>query len=67
MPFLVITDPLNEDNNVGRNTNLPRLQAIFTACYKCLVRSSPYSGNVLLRMLHEAKYFWPEEGEQRRM
>lgn len=54
LPYLLIQDPLNPANNVGRNTSLPQLQSILKACYKSLtaVVSGP---NSLIQMLSAAR------------
>lgn len=54
LPYLLIQDPLNLANNVGRNTNLAQLQTILKACYKALTRvvSGP---NALVQMLSAAR------------
>jgi predicted nucleotidyltransferase len=54
LPYLLIQDPLNPANNVGRNTSLPQLQIILKACYKSLtgVVSGP---NSLIQMLSAAR------------
>lgn len=54
LPYLLIQDPLNPANNVGRNTNLGQLQAILKACSKALTQvvSGP---NALVQMLSAAR------------